>query len=235
MKLVFSSPPYPGQRGNKQTVEEWLEWLGYVVDELRPLLVENGVVVLNVMFRRREGGWFDSRVFTEVPRVFEARGLNCLDGYIWNKTNGPMNGPLLYCDAPGYEMLYVYSNAVDPMQVTFNGQYKAYAGKSIASNGEMRIGYGRTKAANSKGARQTNVISLPTSASDGKRPRAKGVSFPLALAERFILQYTRPGDMVLDFCAGVGTTCVVAQEIGRGYIGIEMDAAEAEKARKWLE
>lgn len=78
------------------------------------------------------------------------------------------------------------------------------------------------------------MISLPTNASDGKRPRAKGVSFPLALAERFILQYTRPGEVVLDFCAGVGTTCVKARELGRGFIGIEVDEGESERAREWL-
>ncbi len=60
------------------------------------------------------------------------------------------------------------------------------------------------------------------------------MSFPLALPERFILQYTRPGDLVLDFCAGVGTTCRVAHELGRRAVGFEIDPDEAEIAREWL-
>lgn len=125
-------------------------------------------------------------------------------------------------------------NASRPGDVTFNPQYKPYAEKSISGDGMARIGYGRVKQPNGDGARQTNVISLPTVASDGNRPRARGVSFPLALPERFIRQYTRPGDVVLDFCAGVGTTCRAARDLGRRYIGIEIDPDEADKARAWL-
>ena len=73
-----------------------------------------------------------------------------------------------------------------------------------------------------------------THASDGKRPRARGVSFPLELPRRFIAQYTRPGDLVLDPFAGVGTTGRAALELGRRFIGFELDAEEAERARQWL-
>lgn len=234
VNLVFTSPPYPGQMGNGQSVAEWLDWLGCVLERLRPALAANAVVALNVAFKRMAAGWHDARVFSAVPSAFEATGYQPLDTYIWHKTNAPQNGPLAYADAPGYEPIFVYTNAERPGDVAFYPQYKAYAAKSISAGGMARIGYGRVKPPNGDGARQTNVISLPTCASDGDRPRARGVSFPLALPERFIRQYTRPGDMVLDFCAGVGTTCRAARELGRRTIGIEIDPAEADKARAWL-
>ncbi len=56
----------------------------------------------------------------------------------------------------------------------------------------------------------------------------------LALPERFIRQYTRPGDMVLDPFCGVGTTGRVAVELGRRFVGFEKDAGEAERAREWV-
>lgn len=232
--LVCTSPPYPGQMGNGQSVGEWLHWLGHVLGHLRPILAPNAVLALNVAFKRTAEGWADTRLWKAVPAVIEAAGLLCLDTYIWRKTNGPQNGPLAYADAPGYEVVYVYSNAARPGDVTFNPQRGPYASKSISASGAARIGYGRTKRPNGDGARQTNVISLPTVASDGDRPRARGVSFPLELPARFIRQYTRPGDMVLDFCAGVGTTCRAALEAGRRSIGIEIDPDEADKARAWL-
>lgn len=234
VNLVFSSPPYPGQMGNGQSVGEWLDWLGCVLGRLRPALAANAVVALNVAFKRLAAGWHDARVFSAVPPIFEANGFNSLDTYIWRKTNGPQNGPLTYADAPGYEPIFVYTTAQRPGDVTFNPQYKLYAEKSISADGMARIGNGRVKPPNGDGARQTNVISLPTVASDGRRPRARGVSFPLALPDRFIRQYTRPGDVVLDFCAGVGTTCRAARDLGRGYIGIEVEPDEADRARAWL-
>lgn len=234
VNLVFTSPPYPGQMGNGQSITEWLDWLDCVLERLRPALAANAVIALNVAFKRRAGGWFDTRVFSAVPAALETHGLKCLDTYVWHKTNGAQNGPLSYSDAPGYEPIFVFTNAERPGNVVFNPQHKPYANASISGGGMARIGYGRVKQPNGKGARQTNVISLPTVASDGIRPRARGVSFPLALPKRFIQQYTTPSNVVLDFCAGVGTTCRAAKETGRQYIGIELDQDEAEKARQWL-
>jgi site-specific DNA-methyltransferase (adenine-specific) len=32
-----------------------------------------------------------------------------------------------------------------------------------------------------------------------------------------------PGSIVLDPCMGGGSTCIAAQDVGRKYIGIELD------------
>lgn len=46
---------------------------------------------------------------------------------------------------------------------------------------------------------------------------------PLALFEYLIKTYTNPNDVVLDNCAGSGTTGVAAQNLGREYVLIEQD------------
>jgi len=55
---------------------------------------------------------------------------------------------------------------------------------------------------------------------------------PLALAEYLIKTYTNPGELVLDNCAGSGTTCVAAIRTGRNYIGIEKDVQYAQIAQE---
>jgi site-specific DNA-methyltransferase (adenine-specific) len=47
---------------------------------------------------------------------------------------------------------------------------------------------------------------------------------PVALYEYLIKTYTNPGDTVLDFCMGSGTTGVAAVKTGRNFIGIEKEA-----------
>jgi site-specific DNA-methyltransferase (adenine-specific) len=55
---------------------------------------------------------------------------------------------------------------------------------------------------------------------------------PVELMEYMILTYTRPGDVVLDFTMGSGTTGVAAVNTGRRFIGIEQDLHYFEAAAK---
>lgn len=57
---------------------------------------------------------------------------------------------------------------------------------------------------------------------------------PLGLMRAIVRDYTRPGDIVCDPCAGGGTTLLAALTEGRRAIGAEMDPAHYEIARKRL-
>ena len=57
---------------------------------------------------------------------------------------------------------------------------------------------------------------------------------PIALLLRIILSSTRAGDCVFDPFAGTGTTLVVAQQLGRQGLGVEIDPDNAECVRERL-
>jgi site-specific DNA-methyltransferase (adenine-specific) len=68
----------------------------------------------------------------------------------------------------------------------------------------------------------TSCTGLAFSSRDGERglhPTQK----PVALMDYLIRTYTNPGEIVLDFTMGSGTTGVAALRAGRRFIGIERD------------
>jgi len=77
----------------------------------------------------------------------------------------------------------------------------------------------------------TDVWNFPTvQAYPGKHPCEK----PAALARHIVQSSSRVGATVLDCFAGSGVICCAAQELGRAYIGIEIDRKWAEIARARL-
>jgi len=65
---------------------------------------------------------------------------------------------------------------------------------------------------------KSNVLQYPKDRT-GHHPTQK----PVALMEDLVKTYTNPGDMVLDFTMGSGTTGVACMNTGRDFIGIERD------------
>jgi hypothetical protein len=60
-------------------------------------------------------------------------------------------------------------------------------------------------------------------------------NFVPQIPNQVIRRFTRPGDLVLDLFAGLGTTLIEARRLGRPSIGVELDPAAAEAAREALD
>ena len=67
-----------------------------------------------------------------------------------------------------------------------------------------------------------HVLEFKNEAANNKE-RLHPTQKPLALCEYLIKTYTNAGDVVLDSCAGSGTTLLAAKNTGRNYIGFETD------------
>jgi DNA modification methylase len=68
--------------------------------------------------------------------------------------------------------------------------------------------------------------------SEGNRTHVQQT--PVSLLLRMILSSTLPGDTVFDPTAGTGTALVVAKQLSRNSIGIEIDPAHVELIKKRL-
>jgi site-specific DNA-methyltransferase (adenine-specific) len=71
-------------------------------------------------------------------------------------------------------------------------------------------------------------------ASDKQKLNLHPTQKPLALCEYLIKTYSNEGDIILDNCAGSGTTLVAAENLNRKFIGIELEERYVEVIRKRL-
>jgi site-specific DNA-methyltransferase (adenine-specific) len=96
--------------------------------------------------------------------------------------------------------------------------------------------YGKTKVGISGGgSTERYPRSVLTFQSDKQKSALHPTQKPVALAEYLVRTYSNPGDTVLDFTMGSGTTGVACRTSGRKFIGIEKCPAFFEVAVKRLQ
>lgn len=239
-QLFMFSPPYPGHRECKLSVVAWIEWIDRRLREMyRVLDPVRGVLAMNVMFGQDEAGWFDTRLFMAIPYLLHRQGFGVADVFIWTKKNPVPAGDLSRRDIPAWEPVFVAARSLD---YAFNEVFKEYHPKTINKNkpgnraraaGVGHSYLGGLPGLNPKGARLTNVLDLSPSGGP-PRPRAIGGSYPYELPLRLIEEFSNEGDLVIDPFTGVGTTCMAAKDLGRRWLGVEVDEGEADVARDWL-
>ncbi|KAK3582197.1 hypothetical protein CHS0354_023733 [Potamilus streckersoni] len=85
--------------------------------------------------------------------------------------------------------------------------------KTFVSNQEL----------NDEGVRENDVWQIPFIPPSSKERTGYPTQKPLALLHRIIKASSKPGDVVLDPFCGCATTCVAAQQLGRKWIGIDIE------------
>jgi len=81
----------------------------------------------------------------------------------------------------------------------------------------------------------TDVWTYPTVPPGRKGGRRHPCAKPLAMMRHIVNTSSRPGDVVLDCFLGSGTTAAAAHELGRQFIGCDMDPEWIEHTRRRLD
>ncbi len=184
-----------------------------------------------------------------VALALQADGWWLRSEIVWHKPN-PMPESVKDRPTKAHEMVYLLTKSPkyfwdaeavrEPhLEVSLmRARRKRFGGKyqdtDPAEHGRLKAGanYGPTgdpdKVCSPGGRNLRTVWTIPTA----PFPEAHFATFPPALVEPMIKAGSRPGDTVLDPFAGAGTTLLVAAQLGRDAIGIELNPDYAEMARR---
>lgn len=231
--LVVTSPPYDNLR----------EYSGYRFDlegiarELHRVLKPGGVIVWVIADATINGS--ETGTSFKQALCFMQTGFNLHDTMIFRKKN-PI--PQIYRKryTNEFEYMFVFSKGVvkthNPLMTDC-----LHAGLELGSTTYKNYSKGkqvRAKLANP--VKQQKIKGNIWEYVVGKNKEdqeAKGhpAPFPCALAADHISSWSNPGDVVLDPMCGSGTTCKVAKQLGRRFIGIDVSAEYCALAERRIE
>ncbi|MBF2026724.1 MAG: site-specific DNA-methyltransferase [Oscillatoriales cyanobacterium C42_A2020_001] len=88
---------------------------------------------------------------------------------------------------------------------------------------------------NPRGAKPKDVIEIPTTCNGMREKTPHPTQKPEALIRKFVLASSNPGDWVIDPFSGSGTTLVVAEQLGRRWMGCDSNSEYNEWAIRRIE
>lgn len=232
---IVTSPPYADARSDVENVtpDEYVEWIGPILDLLRSWLVPGGGFMLN-LGRRFKDGVESDYVERTLLRAQES-GWQRIDTIIWAKINGRAVNPYL---TNKHEQVLWLTHNVSPLDA-----YRGYEEVRYPYPEETLARYQRNwlngTTIKGKAEAQTGRKAHP----DGARPgsvyvtqvgKEKNIRHPspmaLDLARFLVCVSCQPGGLVLDPFAGSGTTAVAARLHGRRAMLIERSDEFADEA-----
>lgn len=242
--LIVTSPPYADCR--KKTYggirpSQYVNWFLLRSEQFLRVLKPTGTFVLNIK-EKVEAGQRHTYVI-ELILALREQGWLWTEEFIWHKRNcHPGKWPNRFRDA--WERCLQFNkrkkfqmfqeNVMVPMGKWAQTRLK-HLGKNDVVRFDSQVGSGFGKnIANWVGrdrAYPSNVLHLATETDN----RNHSATFPRALPEWFIKLFTKEGDWVLDPFVGSGTTCQVAQKLGRNSVGIDIVQEYVDLAREKID
>jgi len=215
--LTVTSPPYDNLRTYNGNNDQWGEhvWRD-VISSLHRVTADGGVVVWVVGDATIKG----SETGTSFKQALWAMecGFN-LETMVWEKTGSGCLGSNFYY-SQNFEFMFVFSKG-KPLRgkLIKDRENKKKSGKETVNGNIGNDGKGKYRSIYRKPyGKRTNIWRINTK-KNSKHP----APFPDQLAQDHILSWSNEGDTILDPFMGSGTTGVAAKNLGRSFIGIELD------------
>lgn len=228
VQLVVTSPPYNIGKSyeKRKSLADYVEWQAAVIGECARVLSDKGSICWQV------GNFVDDGSIVPLDialyPIFAKLGLVLRNRIVWHFEHG------LHCKrrfSGRYETIMWFTKGdeyhfdLDPVRVP-----QKYPGKRYFKG--PRAG---EYSCNPLGKNPGDLWVIPNVKSNHVEKTTHPCQFPLELVERLVLSMSRPGDLVVDPFAGVGTTLAAALRNGRRAMGAELNADYVAIARRRMQ
>jgi adenine-specific DNA-methyltransferase len=217
LDLAVSSPPYNIGKAyeKRQVLDRYLEEQTAVLSECYRLLKPTGSIFWQVGVYVDGGRHvpLDVKMFP----ILESLGMIPRNRIVWVRTHGLHGKKRFSCR---HETVLWFSKSddykffLDPIRVP--QKYPQKTSWRGANKGELTC--------NPLGKNPGDVWAFTNVKHNHEEQTIHPCQFPEDMIERLVLATTEPGDVVLDPYMGTGTVAVVSRDLGRHFIGAEIDS-----------
>lgn len=187
-------------------------------EQLKRIIKSNGAIVMTA-----------SQPFTSVISCSNLPMLK--ESLVWEKTTatGHLNAKSKFMRAHEDILVFYSKPPTYNPQMTHGHERKVSLRVDRAE--KLSDCYGNQKGETSYDSTSRYPRSVIKTSTDKQKSKLHPTQKPVSLMEYLIKTYTNEGETVLDFTMGSGTTGLAAVNIGRKFIGIELDKGYFEIAK----
>jgi excisionase family DNA binding protein len=234
-QLIIADPPYFQVLLEEEWDNTWgspddyLDWMLRWVGECKRVLRPDGLLYIFGQLGKREHVWLHTCSML-------AKEMQFHDMIIWDRAVGYNERYDSF--TPQYEMILVLRHSTntkpyfdkDAVRLIYEEEkIQSYLKDKRYKDMDAREVHLR------KGKYATNILRVPSLKGSSKEKIGHPSQKPIALINQLILSGSRKGDLVLDPFLGSGTTAAAAEELGRKWVGIELNPEYLEISRKRIE
>ena len=249
--LIITSPPYSdiinyGKEISIKKPNEYCDWFLPIFNEIQRVLKPSGSFILNINDNCKNG-LRNPYIYELIYRSQKETKLKFYDTYIWHKLNGIPNGSkkrfrnnteFIFHFVKDQKKVKWYMDRVlkepkDTYKKRFDGDTTLELGQGKVKDG-VRVKEQKTIKSITDKVRPDNVFRFPTAGAARDNHIKHPAPYHRDLPEYFIKFLTDEGDTVIDIFSGIGTTGIPCLEMGRNYIGYELNKDYADFSRKRL-
>lgn len=222
--LYNTGKKFKDYNDNLGTPQQAVEWYRPRLIEMKRVLKNNGNILLQMDYR------LVHYLKVEMDNIFGIN--NFINEIIWyyKSPSGTSTKKL----ANKHDNILVYSNGKG-FKINIDELREEYSEGTKKQAKNKNVSFGRETVLNPKGKTPTDVWEIPTLNSMAKERVGYDTQKPKQLIERIIKGFSNEGDIIADFFCGSGTSLVVAKELGRNYIGCDINPRAIEITNQRLE
>lgn len=218
--LVFADPPYNVKKAEWDTFESqqaYVEWSLQWISEAARILKPTGTLYIC--------GYSEILADLKLPASRFFKGCRWLVWHYKNKANLGSDWGRSHESILHFRKSHDFTMNVDDVRIPYGKHTTKYPEHPQAETSQ----YGRSGSHKDKlwqphprGAKPRDVIEVPVLSNGMSERTLHPTQKPEELLRKMILASSNPGDLVIDPFLGSGTTVVVAEQLGRRWMGCDI-------------